>query len=221
MENNEKESTVKPQVDDEDEEDDGPPPGWQPITHPHQPPPQQPPPQPSSEMAQMVWEIILKPIDMVERGDCSDGLWFLPPTITLALVIAKHVLSALVIAFFGYFTRDGSNGLWFLPPTTYISKRIQTCFMFMLSNSELCASSDTLSSALQISLFNLSIIHFSAHQVGQVKCGSCTVLLMYPYGASSVKCSSCHFVTEIGDHNRRLPWSVQQGQHTPPFHTVR
>ncbi|XVF27648.1 hypothetical protein REPUB_Repub14bG0126400 [Reevesia pubescens] len=55
-----------------------------------------------------------------------------------------------------------------------------------------------------------------AHQVGLVKCDSCAVLLMYPYGAPSVKCSSCHFVTEIGAHNRRPPWSVQQGQSTPP-----
>ncbi|PON36065.1 Zinc finger, LSD1-type [Trema orientale] len=54
-----------------------------------------------------------------------------------------------------------------------------------------------------------------AHQVGQVKCGSCTVLLMYPYGASQVRCSSCQHVTEIGAHNRRPPWSVQQGQPLP------
>ncbi|CAI8616946.1 unnamed protein product [Vicia faba] len=42
--------------------------------------------------------------------------------------------------------------------------------------------------------------HFfpAADQVGQVKCGSCTLLLMYPYGASQVRCSSCRFVTEIG-----------------------
>ncbi|KAL5772436.1 hypothetical protein ACOSP7_012036 [Xanthoceras sorbifolium] len=60
-----------------------------------------------------------------------------------------------------------------------------------------------------------------AHQVGQVKCGGCTVLLMYPYGASSVRCSTCRFVTEIGDHNRRPPWSVQQGQPTPPSNVVR
>lgn len=38
----------------------------------------------------------------------------------------------------------------------------------------------------------------AAHQVGQVKCGSCSVLLMYPYGAPSVRCSSCRFVTDIG-----------------------
>ncbi|OMO65163.1 Zinc finger, LSD1-type [Corchorus olitorius] len=57
-----------------------------------------------------------------------------------------------------------------------------------------------------------------AHQVGLVKCGrdNCGVLLMYPYGAPSVRCSSCQFVTEIGEHNRRPPWSVQQGQPTPP-----
>ncbi|KAK6917548.1 Zinc finger, LSD1-type, partial [Dillenia turbinata] len=49
-----------------------------------------------------------------------------------------------------------------------------------------------------------------AHEVGQVKCGNCEVLLMYPYGAPSVRCSSCHFVTEIGEHNKRPPLSVQQ-----------
>ncbi|KAM5588246.1 protein LOL2 [Rosa sericea] len=59
-----------------------------------------------------------------------------------------------------------------------------------------------------------------AHQVGQVKCGSCTTLLMYPYGALSVRCSSCSFVTEVRDHNMRPPWSVQQGQPTPPSNSV-
>ncbi|XP_050371402.1 protein LOL2-like [Argentina anserina] len=59
-----------------------------------------------------------------------------------------------------------------------------------------------------------------AHQVGQVKCDSCTLLLMYPYGAPSVRCSSCNFVTEVRDHNMRPPWSVQQGQPTPPSNYV-
>ncbi|XP_027347489.1 protein LOL2 isoform X2 [Abrus precatorius] len=58
-------------------------------------------------------------------------------------------------------------------------------------------------------------IVFEADQVGQVKCGSCAVLLMYPYGSSQVRCSSCRFVTEIGAHNRRPPWSVQQRKPTP------
>ncbi|PQP97476.1 protein LOL2 [Prunus yedoensis var. nudiflora] len=60
----------------------------------------------------------------------------------------------------------------------------------------------------------------SADQVGQVKCGSCAVLPMYPYGASSVRCSSCQFVTEIGEHNKRPPWSVQQGHPPPPANAV-
>ncbi|KAG6777039.1 hypothetical protein POTOM_016838 [Populus tomentosa] len=56
-----------------------------------------------------------------------------------------------------------------------------------------------------------------AHEVGQVKCGSCDVLLMYPYGASSVRCSSCRFVTEIGEQNKRPPWSVIQGYPPRPM----
>ncbi|XP_027105270.1 uncharacterized protein [Coffea arabica] len=52
----------------------------------------------------------------------------------------------------------------------------------------------------------------SDHQVGQVKCGGCAVLLMYPYGAPSVRCCSCRSVTEIGAHNRRPPLSVQQAR---------
>ncbi|WVZ23144.1 hypothetical protein V8G54_001688 [Vigna mungo] len=51
--------------------------------------------------------------------------------------------------------------------------------------------------------------------VGQVECGSCAVLLMYPFGASHVKCSSCQYVTEIGAHNERPPWSIQQRKPVP------
>ncbi|KAK4758889.1 hypothetical protein SAY87_020190 [Trapa incisa] len=58
------------------------------------------------------------------------------------------------------------------------------------------------------------------HQVGQVKCSSCTILLLYPYGAPSVKCSSCHFVTEIGDHNKRPRWSVQQRRTSSPSNAL-
>ncbi|RYR65647.1 protein LOL2 [Arachis duranensis] len=56
----------------------------------------------------------------------------------------------------------------------------------------------------------------STDQVGQVKCGGCAVLLMYPYGAPQVRCSSCRFVTEIGAHNKRPPWSEQQRKPTLP-----
>ncbi|MBA0786513.1 hypothetical protein Gotri_000126 [Gossypium trilobum] len=68
----------------------------------------------------------------------------------------------------------------------------------------------------QSTLYLKSTLTLSAHQVGLVRCDSCALLLMYPYGSPSVKCSSCLSVTEIGEHNRRPPWSVQQGQPTPP-----
>ncbi|CAN0913937.1 Protein LOL2 [Linum grandiflorum] len=66
-----------------------------------------------------------------------------------------------------------------------------------------CSSCQTLNFVLQ------------AHEVGLVNCGSCPTLLMYPYGSTSVRCSSCQSVTEIGEHNRRPPWSVTQGH--PPI----
>ncbi|KAJ8449933.1 hypothetical protein Cgig2_029295 [Carnegiea gigantea] len=36
------------------------------------------------------------------------------------------------------------------------------------------------------------------NQVATVRCGSCQMTLMYPYGAPSVKCAVCHFVTNVG-----------------------
>ncbi|KAK6932570.1 Zinc finger, LSD1-type [Dillenia turbinata] len=62
-----------------------------------------------------------------------------------------------------------------------------------------------------------------AHEVGQVKCGNCEVLLMYRYGAPSVRCSSCRFVTEIGiteestdDKIYRIMSSIETGRiHMP------
>jgi len=38
---------------------------------------------------------------------------------------------------------------------------------------------------------------FAANQVGQVNCNNCKLLLMYPYGAPAVRCSSCNSVTDI------------------------
>ncbi|KAJ8549570.1 hypothetical protein K7X08_033277 [Anisodus acutangulus] len=59
-----------------------------------------------------------------------------------------------------------------------------------------------------------------AHDVGQVKCGGCALLLMYPYGAPSVRCSSCHHMTKNGAHNRRAPLSVQQARRRHPSYQV-
>jgi LSD1 subclass zinc finger protein len=32
----------------------------------------------------------------------------------------------------------------------------------------------------------------------QINCGNCRIMLMYPYGAPSVKCAVCHYITNIG-----------------------
>lgn len=38
----------------------------------------------------------------------------------------------------------------------------------------------------------------TANQVAHVNCGNCKMLLRYPYGARSVKCAVCSFVTLVG-----------------------
>lgn len=39
---------------------------------------------------------------------------------------------------------------------------------------------------------------FTANQVAHVNCGNCRMLLMYQYGARSVKCAVCQFITSVG-----------------------
>lgn len=36
------------------------------------------------------------------------------------------------------------------------------------------------------------------NQVAHINCGNCRTTLMYPYGAPSVKCAVCQFVTNVG-----------------------
>lgn len=38
----------------------------------------------------------------------------------------------------------------------------------------------------------------AVNQVANVRCGHCHTTLMYPYGAPSVKCAICHYVTNVG-----------------------
>lgn len=40
-------------------------------------------------------------------------------------------------------------------------------------------------------------IYIAANQVAHVNCGNCRMLLMYQYGARSVKCAVCSFVTPV------------------------
>ncbi|KAL2931978.1 Protein LOL2 [Bienertia sinuspersici] len=86
---------------------------------------------------------------------------------------------------------------------------VATCFLILENQSTLNAHA-----AKQLTTY-------SKQQVGQVKCGTCEVLLMYPFGALSVRCCSCRSVIYIGDHNRRPPLSVQQSQACRPFSVPR
>lgn len=47
---------------------------------------------------------------------------------------------------------------------------------------------------------------------GHVLCGGCNIMLMYPLGAQSVKCSVCHHVTGVSQH---APWQGLGGSGGP------
>lgn len=51
-----------------------------------------------------------------------------------------------------------------------------------------------------------------SNQVAHINCGNCRTTLMYPYGASSVKCAVCQFVTNVNVSTPfTSPWlSVQK-----------
>ncbi|GJN12382.1 hypothetical protein PR202_ga30655 [Eleusine coracana subsp. coracana] len=49
-----------------------------------------------------------------------------------------------------------------------------------------------------------------ANQVAHVNCGNCRMLLMYQYGARSVKCAVCNFVTSVGVC---LTWCRAEAKH--------
>jgi LSD1 subclass zinc finger protein len=62
-----------------------------------------------------------------------------------------------------------------------------------------------------------------APQVAHINCGGCGMTLMYAYGAQSVKCALCQFVTSIAmpsNNNMRLPLPAQRLSATgPPSNT--
>ncbi|KAF9685519.1 hypothetical protein SADUNF_Sadunf03G0063000 [Salix dunnii] len=62
-----------------------------------------------------------------------------------------------------------------------------------------CSCCHTVNLALEgKELENLLLFNHSTNQVAHVNCGSCRMLLMYQYGARSVKCAVCSFVTPVG-----------------------
>nr|KJB68465.1 hypothetical protein B456_010G246900 [Gossypium raimondii] len=48
------------------------------------------------------------------------------------------------------------------------------------------------------------------HQISHITCGHCRTTLMYPYGAPSVKCAVCQYVTNVGMGNVRVPLPVNR-----------
>ncbi|AEE84322.1 LSD1 zinc finger family protein [Arabidopsis thaliana] len=62
------------------------------------------------------------------------------------------------------------------------------------------------------------VAHAPSSQVAQINCGHCRTTLMYPYGASSVKCAVCQFVTNVNMSNGRVPLPTNRpnGTACPP-----
>ncbi len=52
---------------------------------------------------------------------------------------------------------------------------------------------------------------------GHLVCNGCSVMLMYPVGAQSVKCSVCHYVTPV---TAAAPGASQQQRTKPTTQTV-
>lgn len=73
--------------------------------------------------------------------------------------------------------------MWVLSYLTHVLTGGDKCEMLVLSHRE---SNKFLS---------------SINQFATVRCGSCQMALMYPYGAPSVKCAVCHYITNVGTAN--------------------
>ncbi|KAG6788651.1 hypothetical protein POTOM_004724 [Populus tomentosa] len=78
---------------------------------------------------------------------------------------------------------------------------VETCYSIQLEQ-PLCVVLFAMQSQLCHLLIKFGdkqqIYNMTANQVAHVNCGSCRMLLMYRYGARSVKCAVCNFVTPVG-----------------------
>lgn len=64
--------------------------------------------------------------------------------------------------------------------------------------------------SVQCSCCHTVNLAMEAPQVAHINCGGCGMTLMYAYGAQSVKCALCQFVTSITMLNVRVPLPSQQ-----------
>ncbi|KAL9273609.1 LOL1-like protein [Drosera capensis] len=97
------------------------------------------------------------------------------------------------------------------PPGTEMAQLIcggcHTLLMYIRgATSVQCSCCHTINLALEDLLlyliFEVNVrsvkLMYAANQVAHVNCGNCRMLLMYQYGARSVKCAVCNFVTSVG-----------------------
>ncbi|KAJ0017572.1 hypothetical protein Pint_11400 [Pistacia integerrima] len=63
-------------------------------------------------------------------------------------------------------------------------------------------------------------LNYATNQVAHVNCGHCRTTLMYPYGAPSVKCAVCHYVTNVGMANARVPLPANRSNGTATSGTL-
>ncbi|KAK2975288.1 hypothetical protein RJ640_022737, partial [Escallonia rubra] len=69
--------------------------------------------------------------------------------------------------------------------------------------------------------------YLTPHHLAHVNCGNCRTMLMYPYGAQSVKCAVCQHVTNVNMGNTRVPIPLHRPSGTstsapiPPSSTAK
>ncbi|KAF8104388.1 hypothetical protein N665_0172s0022 [Sinapis alba] len=76
----------------------------------------------------------------------------------------------------------------------------------------------TEASALHLRIFYLLP---PSNQTAHINCGHCRIILMYPYGASSVKRAVCQYVTNVNMNSGRDPPSMNRPDGTAsPLTTI-
>ncbi|KAL5181658.1 Protein LOL1 [Glycine soja] len=84
--------------------------------------------------------------------------------------------------------RNGPVSLWRLSHFPHVHPWSHKCAMLLLSHGQSSFGSH----------YFVCMNIVTANLVAHVNCGNCKMLLRYQYGARSVKCAVCSFVTSVG-----------------------
>ncbi|WVZ26023.1 hypothetical protein V8G54_004567 [Vigna mungo] len=148
----------------------------------------------SSSTKSMVEKVNLSVLD-VETFSCIQ----LEPPLCAVLFAMQSQQCHLLVAKSQTLMRDrhrnGPVSLRRLPYSTHVHPWSDKCAMFLLSHGQ---SSVGRYFTINVSIFvgNHQVCIESANQVAHVNCGNCRMLLMYQYGARSVKCAATTSTTE-------------------------